>query len=89
LFVPPKRRKNMETMKNSDRGRKTHKKIYGLFQVHFFDFINAEALWRINKDCLIVITRKKMLPDTMPDKRWFHGKDQETTNLALNFPMFV
>lgn len=75
-------------MKNIDREDKPTKRFYGLFQ-YIFDFYNGELFDDEIKDCLIVIARQKNVAGHYAHKRWFHVKDQETDELALNPSMFV
>lgn len=67
---------------------KPTEKFYGLFQ-YIFDYYNKHLFDSKIKDLIIVITRKKKVAGHYVHNRWFHMKDSQTDELALNPHIFL
>lgn len=67
---------------------KPTKKFYGLFQ-YLFDYYNGHHFGSEIKDPIIVITRRKNVAGYYIYQKWFHMKENETDELALNPDMFL
>lgn len=71
-----------------ENNNKPTQKFYGLFQ-YIFDHYNGHLFGSEIKDPIIVITRRKNVAGYYIHQKWYHMKDNETDELALNPEMFL